>query len=232
MGANLVEGIVDKVAQDVFQPLTARVVNLLPLYEAGDSGEAPDNVGNINTARATLVRAVKGFVHLSISGCLIEIVTRPFHTVTLRTIAQHVGEETLYNGFFRAIREIYTAEGIRGFYNGLVPVLIFHLYRNMLYELLTLAIEGAVHMLPYAAIGAGMTILKVPAANYIAGIYSYPFLLVSNMMAINGTPLAIGSPPLTPVFPHWRDCWDYLSSSGNLYRGNAILMPRISPNHL
>ena len=231
VGPAIVEEVVNEVARDVFQPLAVKVVNFLPLHEAGDSSESPDNVGNINTVRATLVRAAKGFIHLSISSCLIELVTHPFHTVTLRTIAQHVGEESLYNGFMRAVREIYTTEGIRGFYNGLMPALVFNLYRSLLYEIITIVIEGLVHIVPYAAIGAGVSILKVPVANYITGTYSYPLLLISNMMSINGAPLAIGSPPRTPIFSDWKECRRYLSASGNLFRGNVIFLSRFAHNH-
>ena len=44
--------------------------------------------------------------------------------ITLRAIAQHVGQETMYSSVLQAVRHIYNEEGIAGFYSSLVPALL------------------------------------------------------------------------------------------------------------
>lgn len=226
----IAEEIVTLVAGDYFRGLTTSLVNKLPLtVMPGDGEETPDNVENITTTRATLVRAVKGFLVLSISKCAVEVVTRPFHVITARTIAQHVGQEAKYTGVVSAVKQIFAEEGVRGFYSGLVPALLYHVFNSLLYEMIIVIVEESAKIVPVVILKAGLVTIKVPLAAYITRSYTYPLSLIGNVMAINNSGLEAAR--LNPSFASWKDCWRYLKDTGNSYRGNVILLPRFAHNH-
>ena len=69
-------------------------------------------------------------------------------------------------------------------------------------------------------------LVGVPLLNYLPRSYSYPFTLMSNVMAANNARLVIGRPPHTPIFNHWWDSYRHLKSIGALYRGSVVIFPR------
>ncbi len=230
VGPAVAEEVVSLLMGDFLRRGVVSLMNKLPIFEVqGGNEETPDNVENINTTRATFVRATKGFFILSLSKCALELITRPFHVITARAIAQHVGQETKYSGFIPAVKEIFADEGIKGFYAGLVPSLIYHVLNSLLYEIIIVLAEESAKIIPIVILKVGLVTIKVPMASYITRSYTYPFSLVGNIMTINNTSLAAAS--LNPKFSRWNDCWKYLKQSGNCYRGNVVLMPRFAHNH-
>lgn len=230
IGPVLIEEVIFGVASDIIKPYVMSSVNSLPLQEVPGvlPDETPDTVDNITTTRATLVRGLRTFLVMSISGSLIEIVVRPFRVITLRTIAQHVGEETLYNGFMAAMRQIYNEEGIRGFYSGLTPAILHQVFAALMYEGIVIALEEVAKLIPSAIVGSSLAILKGPFANYVTRSYTYPFILVSSLMAVNTTPLKAAR--LNPPFTDWKSGWNILKAGGNLFRGSAVWLPRFAHN--
>lgn len=55
------------------------------------------------------------------------IIVSPFHIISLRMMAQFVGQEMKYQTIFGSIAQIYKDEGILGFFKGLIPRLVFDL---------------------------------------------------------------------------------------------------------
>ena len=224
----VVEGLISDVVSDHFRPWILSLVNRLPLQEIEAVGnDTPDNVENLTTTRATIVRATKGFIVLSVSKCLTEMVSRPFKVISLRTVAQHVGQETLYSSFRQSVSQIYAEEGLAGFYRGFTPAILEHVLSSLLFEVIIVALEEIVKRVPSTLLKLGLVIVKVPMAAYFARSYTYPFRLVSNVMAVNGSGLAAAG----PTYTGWQECWNRLSASGNLYRGSAILFPRLVHNY-
>ena len=222
---SVIEGVVREVVLDQVRPWMLSLVNRLPLEEIDTVGnDTPDNVDNLTTTRATLVRAAKGFVILSVSGCLTEVVTRPFKVMALRAIAQHVGQESVYSSIQQAVTQIYHEEGIAGFYSGLVPAMLEHLVSSFTFEVTLVVIEEVTKIIPSSLMKVGLVLMKVPLAAYLANHYSYPYRLVSNMMAINNSGLAAAS----VHFSNWRGCWEHLSSTGNLHRASSTFFPRLA----
>ena len=70
------------------------------------------NVDDFTTSRNSYMHSTKAFLFLTVAGCLTEVITRPFTVITLRAIAQHVGQETMYSSVLQAVRHIYYEEGI------------------------------------------------------------------------------------------------------------------------
>ena len=204
---SMVQNVVYKYSKSHVVPV---VDHLLP------EGALEVNVDDLTTNRNQIKQATKAFLVLSVAGCLTEVITRPFTVITLRGIAQHVGQETMYSSILQAVRHIYNEEGIAGFYSGLVPALLWHVMNSLMHQLAFLALTKAVVLLP--------SFLKIPLADFhmrwsLSYFFSWagthPLGQVSTLMAVNGSGLAA----VSVQFSDWCDCWDHLSTTGNLIRG-------------
>nr|XP_023673087.1 mitochondrial carrier homolog 2 [Paramormyrops kingsleyae] len=63
--------------------------------------------------------------------------------------------------------------------------------------------------------------------GFFASMLTYPFVLVSNLMAVNNCGLAGGLPPYASVYPTWLGCWRHLSLEGNMSRGNSLFFRKL-----
>lgn len=63
--------------------------------------------------------------------------------------------------------------------------------------------------------------------GFFASMLTYPFVLVSNLMAVNNSGLAGGKPPYADIYPNWLHCWGHLSREGNMSRGNSLFFRKI-----
>ncbi|XP_043915286.1 mitochondrial carrier homolog 2 [Protopterus annectens] len=149
------------------------------------------------------------------------IITHPFHVITLRCMVQFIGRETKYSGVFDSILTIYREEGILGFFAGLIPRLLGDIISLWLCNMLThlinaYALDNSVsHMKEMKSYSQAVT-------GFFASMVTYPFVLVSNLMAVNSCGLAGGLPPYAPAYASWLDCWKHLSKESNLSRGNSL----------
>uniref|UniRef100_A0A4W5P315 Mitochondrial carrier homolog 2 n=1 Tax=Hucho hucho TaxID=62062 RepID=A0A4W5P315_9TELE len=112
------------------------------------------------------------------------IVTHPFHVITLRCMVQFIGRETKYSGVFDSIVTVYKNEGVLGFFAGLIPRLLGDVLSlwicNMLAHLInTYAIDDSMsHTGEIKNCSQAVT-------GFFASMLTYPFVLVSNLMAGN-----------------------------------------------
>uniref|UniRef100_A0A8C1BDB5 Mitochondrial carrier homolog 2 n=1 Tax=Cyprinus carpio carpio TaxID=630221 RepID=A0A8C1BDB5_CYPCA len=138
------------------------------------------------------------------------IVTHPFHVITLRCMVQFIGREAKYSGVFDSIVTIYREEGILGFFAGLIPRLLGDILSlwicNMLAHFInTYAIDDSTsHTGEIKNCSQAVT-------GFFASMLTYPFVLVSNLMAVNNCGLAGGLPPYAAIYPNWLHCWSHLS---------------------
>ncbi|XP_063145042.1 mitochondrial carrier homolog 2 isoform X2 [Candoia aspera] len=154
------------------------------------------------------------------------LVTHPFHVITLRCMVQFIGRETKYSGVFSSFVTIYREEGIFGFFAGLIPRLLGEILSlwlcNMLaYLINTYALENGVSTM------SEMKSYSQTVTGFFASMLTYPFVLVSNLMAINSCGLAAGLPPYAPVYTSWLHCWSQLHGEGNLSRGNSLFFRKV-----
>lgn len=145
------------------------------------------------------------------------ISTQPFQVIAVRSIAQFVGGETVYNGLISAFKEIYSNEGIFGFFSGLGP--------RILAEVLSLWISSSLTFVVNNYLVEDNDFKGYTSASmaFIASAITYPLNLVSNILAVNKCGLAAGSPPNMPLYHSWKDCWRHLSSQNQLKRGSSLL---------
>ncbi|XP_062845533.1 mitochondrial carrier homolog 2 [Trichomycterus rosablanca] len=149
------------------------------------------------------------------------VVTHPFHVITLRCMVQFIGRETKYSGIFDSVVTIYKEEGILGFFTGLVPRLLADIFSLWICNMLAHFINT--HILDESMSHTSeMKNCSQAATGFFAGILTYPFVLVSNLMAVNNCGLVGGSRPYAEIYPTWLDCWKHLSREGNMSRGNSL----------
>ncbi|NWS74600.1 MTCH2 protein, partial [Crotophaga sulcirostris] len=169
------------------------------------------------------------------------LITHPFHVITLRCMVQFIGRETKYSGTLSAFSTIYREEGILGFFAGLIPrllgdILSLWLCNMLAYLINTYALENGVGD-PHPPQAAGdplqvstMTEMKSysqAVTGFFASMLTYPFVLVSNLMAVNNCGLAGGLLPYAPSYSSWLDCWNQLRREGNMSRGNSLFFRKV-----
>ncbi|KAL4222502.1 Mitochondrial carrier 2 [Mactra antiquata] len=144
------------------------------------------------------------------------VASQPFHVVMIRQMAQFVGGETSYNGFFPAIREVYNTDGLKGFFSGIVPRLIGELVQiwacNLVSSLLSRYLIDSKEIKTYVHHLCG----------FIISMYTYPFTVVSNIMAVSGTDMVAAQPPNMKPYVGWVDCWTHLKWQNQLNRGSKM----------
>ncbi|NWR39558.1 MTCH2 protein, partial [Tachuris rubrigastra] len=173
------------------------------------------------------------------------LITHPFHVITLRCMVQFIGRETKYSGTLSAFATIYREEGILGFFAGLIPrllgdILSLWLCNMLAYLINTYALENGVWILGSGGTGAGggnlqemvstmaeMKSYSQAVTGFFASMLTYPFVLVSNLMAVNNCGLAGGLLPYAPTYSSWLDCWSQLHREGNMSRGNSLFFRKV-----
>lgn len=230
VGTQFITDLVEITANNLLYPaIHSMVVKVpLPFIASAGTGDMPDTDPDFShSLPLILTRGTRRFIVSFLSKSLVEVIIHPFHVIAVRTMAQLIGKEDIYRGVWHSCKEIYKTEGLVGFYAGLAPALLGHLCVCLIHSSLWLLFEIVVANLSNdIAKLVVWSLVGMPLMGYIPGTYSYPFFLMSNMMAVNGSGLAAATPPRVPVFSGWMDCYRYLKSTGNLYRGSAILFPR------
>ncbi|NXL53771.1 MTCH2 protein, partial [Podilymbus podiceps] len=178
------------------------------------------------------------------------LITHPFHVITLRCMVQFIGRETKYSGTLSAFATIYREEGVLGFFAGLIPrllgdILSLWLCNMLAYLINTYALENGGDRAPLWGGSAAPWGSKVPlflpqvstmaemksysqaVTGFFASMLTYPFVLVSNLMAVNNCGLAGGLLPYAPTYSSWLDCWSQLHREGNMSRGNSLFFRKV-----
>ncbi|TFJ95869.1 Nuclease-sensitive element-binding protein 1 [Platysternon megacephalum] len=68
--------------------------------------------------------------------------------------------------------------------------------------------------------------------GFFASMLTYPFVLVSNLMAINNCGLAGGLPAYAPNYSSSLDGWSQLLKEGNMSRGNSLFFRKVPAGKL
>ncbi|KAK2100460.1 Mitochondrial carrier 2 [Saguinus oedipus] len=137
-------------------------------YQESDKGEelGPGNVQK--EVSSSFDHVIKETTREMIARSAATLITHPFHVITLRSMVQFIGRESKYCGLCDSIVTIYREEGILGFFAGLVPrllgdILSLWLCNSLAYLVNTYALDS----------------------GFFASMLTYPFVLVSNLMAVN-----------------------------------------------
>ncbi|XP_077317075.1 mitochondrial carrier homolog 2 [Lithobates pipiens] len=195
---------------------------VLQCYQNQNQAEEGDDEQKENCS--SLDQIIKETTQEMVARSAATLITHPFHVITLRCMVQFIGRETKYDGVFGSVVTIYKEEGILGFFAGLVPrllgdILSLWICNMAAYLINTYALEN----------GAISEIKSYSQAltGFLASMLTYPFVLVSNLMAVNNCGLAGGRLPYAPVYTSWVDCWRQLSKEGNANRGNSLFFRKV-----
>lgn len=109
------------------------------------------------------------------------LISHPFQVISVRIMAQFVGQETKYSGIFGSFREVIAQEGVSGLWSGVVPRLINEL--------------GCVLLVNATSFMICKYLIKDPVGqaysttltSYVFQSVFYPFQVVSACMAVSGT---------------------------------------------
>lgn len=212
--AGMYRGLVPKLCGSLVCAVTTEKV--LQRY-AGEVSRDDDeeHQQNVEDPRGKFVKDLKRDI---VSRTSAIIISHPFHVITIRMMAQFVGNETRYMGLFSSIGEVYKENGILGFFSGLVPRVLGDIIFILLASSLTFAVNSYVFEEPDLQMYTNATM------SFLASAITYPFQVVSNCMAVSNSGLAAGMPPLMPMYSNWSDCWFDLSNRQQLKRGSSLLI--------
>uniref|UniRef100_A0A8P0PMP8 Mitochondrial carrier 2 n=2 Tax=Canis lupus familiaris TaxID=9615 RepID=A0A8P0PMP8_CANLF len=112
------------------------------------------------------------------------LITHPFHVITLRSMVHFIGRESKYCGLYDSIVTIYREEGLLGFFAGLIPRLLgdivsLWLCNSLAYLINTYALDSRVSTM------SEMKSYSQAVTGFFVSMLTYPFVLVSNLMAVN-----------------------------------------------
>uniref|UniRef100_A0A672QZI1 Mitochondrial carrier homolog 2-like n=1 Tax=Sinocyclocheilus grahami TaxID=75366 RepID=A0A672QZI1_SINGR len=134
------------------------------------------------------------------------IVTHPFHVITLRCMVQFIGREAKYSG--------------------LIPRLLGDVFSLWICNMLAHFINA--YAIDDSTSHTGeIKNCSQAVTGFFASMLTYPFVLVSNLMAVNNCGLAGGLPPYAAIYPNWLHCWSHLSQEGNMSRGNSLFFRKL-----
>lgn len=164
-------------------------------------------------------RLLKDTLYETCSRCAGIIASQPFHVIFVRSVAQFIGRETKYSSPLSAISEVWEKEGILGFFSGLIPRLLGEVLTIWLANAITYTINSYIlsdkcheDKRSYTSMFSQLVVTQI----------TYPFNLVANIMAVNGSDLYAGGRPISPVYGNWVDCWSRLKDQNQLKRGSSL----------
>ncbi|BFZ09450.1 hypothetical protein BsWGS_12488 [Bradybaena similaris] len=160
----------------------------------------------------------------TLSRCCGVIVSHPFHVIMVRCMVQFIGREDKYDSIYSSIKEIFDRDGILGFFVGLIPRLIGEVIAIWLTSFLTQVINK------YMVQEKDVQSYTGAACGLIVSQFTYPFTLVTNIMAVNNCGLVGGQFPQMPTYSNWFDCMRSLSQEGELKRGASAFWRAYKPN--
>ncbi|XP_052892344.1 mitochondrial carrier homolog 2 [Anopheles moucheti] len=150
------------------------------------------------------------------------VISHPFHVISIRMMAQFIGREQVYNGLFGSIKEIWRHEGIAGFFSGIIP--------RLLMEFWCMTITSGITYLFAKYIGANKTVcghVNTIAHFSVTSVF-YPYHVVSTCMAVQGSRLKAGTPPMMDHYINWRDCYARLALQQQHKRGSSFFFRTVA----
>ncbi|XP_055532259.1 mitochondrial carrier homolog 2 [Wyeomyia smithii] len=144
------------------------------------------------------------------------VISQPFHVISIRMMAQFVGREKIYSGLWQSIREIWSQDGLFGFFAGFVP--------RLLCDIGCLIISSSATYLvsKYLIREQEGRVYFATLSQFFASSMFYPYHVVSTCMIVNGTRLKAGNLPNMEPYLNWRDCYGKLKAAGNHKRGSSL----------
>lgn len=209
---------------------TGRVYAALtePLTSEAAEAESPSTVSKPETTESkdSVGKLFRDTMNEALSHSVGIVISQPFHVIFIRSVSQFVGREEQYSTLLSSFSDIWTNEGLKGFFAGLVPRLIGEVVTICLTNLLTYIINNWIfdtrpsqdkEMRGYSGTVASLLVTQM----------TYPFTVVANVMAVNGcSGLAIGR---ATNYSSWMACCSSLAAANELKRGSSMFWRQYRP---
>lgn len=150
------------------------------------------------------------------------VISQPFHVISVRMMAQFVGREKIYSGVWQSIREIWSQEGISGFFSGFVPRLLCDL------GCLVIASSATYLASKYLIREQEGRVYFSSISQFVVSSMFYPYHVVSTCMIVNGSRLKAGRLPHMEHYMDWHDCYAKLRAAGQHKRGSSLFFRYVS----
>lgn len=185
----------------------------------GPIHDVPDNEDAVMEFKYALQQAVRKFLTSCILDTAATTMAHPFRVLALRGMVQTVGGETVYSGWISPFTEVFAEEGIKGFFIGLVPLIIARWINNFVQEGLLLLLTTFIKQTPkdpYQKMGLALT---PHVAGYFGTLSMYPNIYTSNLVIIRAAKLVGASCPLIPTDDTWMGVLATLYRRGQWFYG-------------
>ncbi|CEF69050.1 Mitochondrial carrier homolog 2 [Strongyloides ratti] len=189
-----------------------------------------DDFTKLNDKEALAV-TFRNFVRDLVSSNAATLVSRPFCVLFVRQVAQIIGHENKYTNVFRDICIIGNEEGLKGLFSGLTAAIVGTSVVVLVHHTCSFIIERSLLRVPrnedeteeenIAKIKKSKHFIE-HAIQFVSNYWSYPYQLVSSIMAVTGSQLFCSLMPYTPTYNHYEDLFDYLKNNGSINRGNKL----------
>uniref|UniRef100_A0A8I6A7E2 Mitochondrial carrier 2 n=1 Tax=Rattus norvegicus TaxID=10116 RepID=A0A8I6A7E2_RAT len=184
-------------------------------------GKVLQDLGSANVQKeypSSFDRVIKETTREMIARSAATLITHPFHGMFEVDSVKQPHFFVLY-GLCDSIVTIYREEGIVGFFAGLIPRLLgdiisLWLCNSLAYLINTYALDSGVSYDLGKICWCGLS------------LYSLEAILAIRKMVIYYM-LAGGSPPYSPIYTSWIDCWCMLQKAGNMSRGNSLFFRKV-----
>lgn len=201
--------------------------------EIGGSNEFDGKEEKELTDHESFRRMIRAGIRDSVVRTFAVACSRPFAVVCVRQIAQLIGGEHKYVSAFQGLKLIGIEEGPGGYFSGFIPSLLGEL-------VIVWGVHSVTYMAERAILKSGMyekaeqsesgkkeleDVRKFVhfAAPFVVNSFAYPYHVVSTVMAVAGSGLAVSFLPYSPAFPNWMSCYEYLKPHG-LKRGARMFL--------
>ncbi|KAI6180623.1 hypothetical protein M3Y98_00740800 [Aphelenchoides besseyi] len=185
-----------------------------------------EDLSHYESFRNQLRIAIRRSLSVSVGVTL----TQPFFVLMVREIAQHIGGESKYQNVVLGILRVGAEEGPAGLFSGLIPNLVANYIRVFGIASLTFGINRALlHFQKEAKDDDQKKAMKdmrkyTPyVVPFVVNAWAYPFEVVTTLLAVTGSHLAVSMLPYAPLFNHWDEAYGYLKPHG-LIRGNRSFL--------
>ena len=168
-------------------------------------------------------------IMVSINDCMCEVLCRsitlaatyPLQVMMVRSIAEFVGRENIYNNLPTYISRLFQESN---FYAGFMPKLLSEVYNILMFNTIKFAIVKVVN-------NAEFREYVNRSISMLLNSLLYPYDLCSTVMAVNSCSSLLAS-RIEPPFPHWTNCYRSLAHRGQLKRGSALIWRYMAITHI
>lgn len=194
--------------------------------EVDDENPSTVSIPEKTECKDSVAKLFRDTMNEALSHSVGIIISQPFHVIFIRSVSQFVGREEQYSSLISSFSDIWTNEGLKGFFAGLAPRLLGEVVTICLTNMLTYIINNWIfdtrptqdkEMRGYSGTVASLLVTQM----------TYPFTVVANVMAVSGcSGLAIGR---ATNYSSWMACCSSLAAANELKRGSSMFWRAYRP---